>query len=338
MVAVDLEKYDYSKASESLIRATEDTIVERLPPRIKIREKALIELPHIMVLIDDPKKTVIEPLANVKTKLHELYDFDLMLNSGHLAGYLVDDAEIEVGIVKALHKLAEPAAFNKKYDLKNKKTLLFAVGDGNHSLATAKAIWEKKKQEAKTKNKTKLMNDPARYALVELVNVHDSGLHFEPIHRVLFGVKKDVLSEMKNVFKSKFSYKKAKDQESVIKEIDSQKKGKENEIQKIGFFSAKECGVIEISKPQANLAVGTLQIFLDKFLKEKKAENIDYVHGKDVVLQLGTKQGSAGFYLPAMEKSELFKTVIVDGALSRKTFSMGAADEKRFYMESRKIV
>ena len=329
VIALDLERYDYNKGSSSLIRATEGTIVDRLPPRMKIREGAALELPHILVLIDDPKRTVIEAAEAAKSKLHKLYDLDLMLGSGHLTGYAVDEA-LQEQLVAALRQLADPKDFATKYDLsENKPVLLFAMGDGNHSLATAKAVWEKLKPQVG-------MNHPARYALVEIENVHDEGLEFEPIHRVLFGLKKDLMTSLKSHFVKNFGYTKVASAEEMVRRVDTA----QGESQCIGLVlgsAQPEYGVIEIGHPTSNLPVGTIQAFLDPFLKEAGAEKIDYVHGGDVVKRLGSQPGNAAFYLPAMSKSALFKTVILDGALPRKTFSMGEAKEKRFYMEARKI-
>jgi hypothetical protein len=327
VLCLDLEAYDYTKGSSSLIRATEGTIVDRLPPRIKIREGATLELPHILVLIDDPNRTVIEPLTAAKSQLEKLYDFDLMLNSGHLAGYAVND-KFENQVVEALRALARPDVFAAKYNIgQDQPVLLFAMGDGNHSLATAKAIWEKMKPQVG-------MDHPSRYALVEIENVHDEGLDFEPIHRVLFGLKKDLFAELKKAFGANFSYKPVSNAEEMVRAVDAA----QGEKQAIGLVGGgKEFGVIEIANPTSNLPVGTIQAFLDNFLKEGGAEKIDYVHGEDVTVKLGSQPGNAGFYLPGMSKSDLFKTVILDGALPRKTFSMGEAHEKRFYMEARKI-
>jgi hypothetical protein len=327
MLCLDLERYDYNKGSSSLIRATEGTIVDRLPPRIKIREGADLEFPHILVLIDDPNKTVIEPLTIAKEKFEKLYDFDLMLDSGHLAGYAVN-TEFENGIVEALRGLAKPETFAAKYDVsKEEPVLLFAMGDGNHSLATAKAIWEKNKAQVG-------MDHPSRYALVEIENVHDEALEFEPIHRVLFGLKKDVFAEMKAFFGGDFSYTPLASGAEMTSRVDNA----DGEKQAIGIVGGgQQFGVIEIANPATNLAVGTIQAFLDGFLKNGGAEKIDYVHGEDVVERLSLQNGNVGFYLAGMHKNELFKTVIVDGALPRKTFSMGEAREKRFYMEARKI-
>ena len=327
MLCLDLECYDYNKGSSSLIRATEGTIVDRLPPRIRIRQCATIELPHILVLIDDPQHTVIEPLSAAKPKLEKLYDFDLMLDSGHLAGYAVSD-EYENQVVAALRDLVKPETFSAKYSVgKDEPVLLFAMGDGNHSLATAKAIWEKMKPQVG-------MDHPSRYALVEVENVHDDVLEFEPIHRVLFGLKKDLFAELKKTFGDNFSYTEVANGAEMTQRVDSAEGGK----QAIGLVGGgKSFGVIEITNPSSNLAVGTIQSFLDVFLKNGGAEKIDYVHGEDVVERLALQAGNAGFYLAGMDKSELFKTVILDGALPRKTFSMGEAKEKRFYMEARKI-
>jgi hypothetical protein len=327
VLCLDLEAYDFTKGSSSLIRATEGTIVDRLPPRMKIREGALLELPHILVLIDDPNCTVIEPLRDAKSKLEKLYDFELMLDSGHLTGYAVNE-EFENKVVDALRGLAKPETFAAKYSIgKDQPVLLFAMGDGNHSLATAKAIWEKIKPQVG-------MDHPARYALVEIENVHDEGLEFEPIHRVVFGLKKDLSAELEKAFGANLTYKPVASAEEMVEAVDSA----QGEKQAIGLVGGgKGFGVIEIANPASNLPVGTIQSFLDTFLKEDGAEKIDYVHGEDVTVKLGSQPGNAGFYLPGMSKSDLFKTVILDGALPRKTFSMGEAREKRFYMEARKI-
>ncbi|HET7142654.1 MAG TPA: DUF1015 domain-containing protein [Anaerolineales bacterium] len=327
MLCLDLERYDYNKGSSSLIRATEGTIIDRLPPRIKIRQGAAMELPHILVLIDDPNHTVIEPLSAASPKLEKLYDFDLMLDSGHLAGYAVS-IDYENKVVAALRDLAKPETFAAKYGIgKKEPVLLFAMGDGNHSLATAKAIWEKMKPQVG-------MDHPSRYALVEIENVHDEGLEFEPIHRVLFNISKDLFAALESTFGANFTYTTVASRHEMIQRVDSAE-GRKQAIGLVG--GGKKFGVIEIAHPSSNLAVGTIQSFLDAFLKDGGAEKIDYVHGEDVVERLALQPGNAGFYLAGMHKSELFKTVILDGALPRKTFSMGEAREKRFYMEARRI-
>ena len=203
------------------------------------------------------------------------------------------------------------------------------MGDGNHSLATAKAIWEKNKSQVG-------MDHPSRYALVEIENVHDEGLEFEPIHRVLFGLKKDLFTELKKTFGENFTYTEVENGDEMIQKVDSAE-GEKQAIGLVGGAAGKLFGVIEIAHASSNLAVGTIQSFLDAFLKDGGAEKIDYVHGADVVERLALQPGNAGIYLAGMHKSELFTTVILDGALPRKTFSMGEAREKRFYMEARKI-
>ena len=327
ILCLDLESYHYNKGTSSLIRATEGTIVDRLPPRIKVRQGAAMELPHILVLIDDPDRMVIESLSLAKSKFEKLYDFDLMLDSGHLTGYAVN-ADFEKHVIGTLRGLAKPETFAAKYGVgADQPVLLFAMGDGNHSLATAKAIWEKMKPQVG-------MNHPSRYALVEIENVHDEGLEFEPIHRVLFNIKKDLFAELKKTFGENFTYTEVANGDEMTQRVDSA----EGEKQAIGLVGGgKRFGVIEIAHASSNLAVGTIQSFLDAFLKDGGAEKIDYVHGEDVVERLALQPGNAGFYLAGMHKSELFKTVILDGALPRKTFSMGEAHEKRFYMEARKI-
>jgi hypothetical protein len=327
VLALDLECYDFTKGSTSLIRATEGTIVERLPPRMKIRSGAALELPHILVLIDDPAKTVIEPLAAAKKSFKKAYDFDLMFDSGHLAGYFVDSAH-EDGLVAALRALAQPGAFAAKYGLADDKpVLLFAMGDGNHSLATAKAIWEQLKS-------TVGMDHPARYALVEIENVHDEALEFEPIHRVLFGLKTDIYAAMQASFGANYTYTPVASAEEMVKTVNAGDPAR----QLMGLVGGGQgFGVVGIANPSTNLPVGTIQAFLDPFLKQGGAEKIDYVHGADVTVRLGQQPGNVGIYVPGMSKGELFKTVILDGALPRKTFSMGEAREKRFYMEARKI-
>jgi hypothetical protein len=327
VLALDLEKYDYQKGARSLIRATEGTIVDRLPPRIKIREGARLELPHILVLIDDPEHLVIQPVARQKNNLTRLYDFELMLGSGHLQGYAIDRPELESQVIQALRNLADPGHFASKYGLAgDHPVLLYAMGDGNHSLATAKAYWEKIKPQAG-------LDHPARYALVEIENVHDDGLEFEPIHRVLFSLKSDLLNALQAFFPGRLQIHPVENFAQMTERVDHHA----GSSQVIGFCSGEQRSILEITRPEANLPVGTLQPFLDQYIADAGAEKIDYVHGQEVLFELASQRLNAGFYLPAMSKDELFRTVILDGALPRKTFSMGEAHEKRFYMESRRI-
>lgn len=310
---VDLECYDYNAGSSSLIRATEGTVITRLPPRVAVRRNASLELPHIMVLVDDPDKQLIEHLTYETDRMEEVYDFDLMERGGHITGYLVPE-DLQADVCEILNTLARPHDFARKYDAKGKPVLLFAIGDGNHSLAAAKAAYEEKKQHTPQEQWADL---PARYALVELVNLHDESLEFEPIHRVCFDVDADELMK------------------DFLAAYPGAHYG-EGEGHTITYVFDTEVGKITIPKPTTQLPVGTLQDFLDQWMQTHSGR-IDYVHGDDVTWELGRKPGNIGFLLPAMGKDELFKTVIFDGALPRKTFSMGEAHDKRFYLEARKI-
>lgn len=309
---VDLEDYSYEKGSQSLIRATEGTVLERIPPRVRVRENASLELPHVMLLIDDEKKEIIEGLTDKVTSEEVVYDFDLMQNGGHVKGYKIPENLMD-GIFKGLEELADKNNFEAKYNVKDKGVLLFSVGDGNHSLATAKACYENLK---KTMSEEEAKNNPARYALVEVVNLHSDALEFEPIHRVVFGVEP------------------AKMIEEFEKYYDVSRTPGEG--QKVEYVYEGKNETLYIKNPKSNLAVGSLQMFIDSYIKEHGGK-VDYIHGDDVTKELGSKPGNIGFLLPPMAKTELFKTVILDGALPRKTFSMGHSYDKRYYLEARKI-
>lgn len=334
MVALDLEQYDYRPGAATLIRATEGTILDRLPPRIRVREKAHIELPHIMVLIDDPERTVIEPLCDRQLPL--VYDFPLMQQGGHLKGWQVNDPTAIEQVAAALTRLAEPQRFAQRYQVEDKPVVLYAMGDGNHSFATAKAIWEKLKEA--TDDRAAIMDHPARYALVELVNIHDPGLEFEAIHRVLFDIDFDRLCTQAETFYreagARFSCEICSDLDALP---EKSRRLKEKGRHLIPFIAGERCGLFVIDNPPLHLVVATLQALLDRFLEDHPKVRIDYIHGEGTVTALGKRPGNLGFYLPALSKHDLFKTIILDGALPRKTFSMGEADEKRFYMECRKI-
>lgn len=338
VVALDLERYDYNKGSKSLIRATEGTILDRLPPRIKIRKDALIELPHIMVLVDDPGMALIEPLSQYanKSEIKPVYDFDLMQNGGKIKGFYLKDSKLIDGFIDAIEQLSNVDEFNRKYNLKGvEDVLLFAMGDGNHSFATAKAIWEDIKVNLSEEERE---SHPARFALVEIVNVHDSGLNFEPIHRVLFNTRENFENEMINYFQTKGI-------DFLIEEIHNEISTKYQEYMssnideisnKFIFLSLKGNKIYTINDKDNVLTVGSIQIFLDQYLKNVTDSKIDYIHGFEEVKSL-VNENNVGLIMPPMKKSDLFKTVILNGALPRKTFSMGEADEKRFYLEARMI-
>lgn len=295
--AIDLEQYDYRSGSKSAVRATEATVVERIPPRLEIRKDAEIELPHIMILIDDPKKTVIEPMG-IKP-LEKLYDFPLMQGGGRISGYLLRQGEI-AEIDRALAGLQRSCE------------MLFAMGDGNHSLATAKEHYEQLKRENPGAD---LSNHPARYALCEIVNLHSEALEFEAIHRIV---------NVKNPEKMLFEM-------SETLHLSGLKSD-----QKVTIHRGDKHRTLYILKPTSKLAVGSIQNFLDDYLR-RNGGTIDYIHGADVLKRLAEADGAAGFELEPMRKEDLFPAVVADGALPRKTFSMGHAADKRYYLEARKI-
>ncbi len=287
--AIDLSDYEYEPGKKALTRATEQTVAERIPPRVKIRKDAPLEFPHVLVFIDDPDDTVIGSVSKDKKTLRKLYDFNLMQKGGHIEGYQLT-GNVQNKINDALANLV-------------KNGFLFAVGDGNHSLATAKECYKQSGTE------------PARYALVEIVNIHNPAIEFEPIYRVLFGA----------------------DRKAVIKYLEERNAAESGE--KLHTFEISDkFGSEKLSLvPTSKLPVGTLQGYLDDYLKENPDVEIDYIHGTDEVVRLCKEENAVGFIFDGMEKSDLFTAVDQDGSLPRKTFSMGHADDKRFYIEGRKI-
>ena len=327
VLALDLEHYDYRSGAQTLIRATEETIAERIPPRLRIRAGAQLELPHILVLIDDPGRTVIEPLVAKRNQLPCLYDTELMLGGGRISGHLVSNSTDVQHLLTSLTSLAYPDGVSVN-SAEGTAPLLFAMGDGNHSLATAKANWEQMKT---TLPKEECENHPARYALVEVENVHDENIIFEPIHRVVCGRGGE------RAVQTLLSYLKAQngDAATLVREAPSPTAG--THVHELPFVTGNTNGVFQVVNPVAPLAVGTLQNALDTLLLELDGVEVDYIHGADVVHQLAKSDNAIGFILPAVEKSDFFPTVIREGALPRKTFSMGEATEKRYYMECRQL-
>lgn len=309
---VDLAAYDYRPGSNALIRATEKTVPERVPPRMVIRRGAPVELPHVMLLIDDRARTVIEPLTGGCSEV--AYDHDLMQGSGHIKGYWVDKAA-QTRVLDALDALITPEAMQTRYGRADLSPLLFAVGDGNHSLAAAKACYEAIIDEI---GAAAAADHPARYALAEVVNLYDDSLNFEPIYRVIFEVDPArVAADFK-------AYAAALSGEAPCQSVRLQYGGTVNEI-------------VTIPTPVSGLAVGTVQQFLDAYLPTVPEATVDYIHGEDVVAELSARPGAIAFLYDGMKKEELFSAVIRDGSLPRKTFSMGHAADKRFYTEVRRI-
>lgn len=289
---IDLEEYEYTSGTDALIRATEATVIDRLPPRIEIRKNASLEMPHIMLLVDDPELSVIEPLGKNKDDYKPAYDFRLMKGGGIVKGWFLDKKSINK-VQNSLDNL-----------LKSKKDgMLFAVGDGNHSLATAKECYN-------------LSKDPKqRYALVELVNIHDKSIEFEPIYRVLFNVDPVEFIEHFKIYTDHMGG---------------------DGTQWFEYVSTKKSGFIEV-KSTAKLPIGTLQTYIDRYIQAHPNARVDYIHGSETVRTLCKAPNTLGFLFDGMKKSELFPAIAADGSLPRKTFSMGHAADKRFYIEARKI-
>ena len=269
-----------------------------------------------MLLADDLGRTVIEPLAAQTGGMELLYDFDLMEQGGHVRGWQLTGGQL-AQVAGALSALADPAAFNAKYGTKNQPVMLFAVGDGNHSLATAKECYERQKRLMPPEKWDTL---PARYALCELVNLHDSSLEFEPIHRVVFHTDPEALMD------------------ALVRRYPGSRRGKtrEGEGLPLRYLFAGTEGVVTVPASAARLPVGALQSFLDDYLMDH-AGRVDYIHGEDVAREFAARRGNIAFLLPPMAKEELFPSVIHDNVLPRKTFSMGHAEDKRYYVEGRKI-
>ena len=320
---IDLETYEWKPFSKANIRATEATIVERIPPRMEIRKGAPLELPHIMLLVNDKDDLLVG--ANKPTDGRApIYDGELMANGGHITGWALESKVDIEGVEKALNLIAEKNASP------DGSTFLFAVGDGNHSLATAKAVWDEYKKEHPEDK-----DSPVRYALIEIVNIYDTGLTFEPIHRVIFNIDNEALIK-KLAEKLNGNIKALDDADKVIKAV-------KDSWANFGFFyldsEGKQKNVLLETKIK-ELAVARLQPEIDAFLKELPDQSkveIDYIHGTDEVLKLGSKENSLGILLPPIAKDSFFETINGRGPLPRKSFSMGEADEKRFYLECRRL-
>ncbi len=293
IVSIDLDEYDFHEGSKAMMRATEKTVLERIPPRVEIRENAPLELPHVLVLIDDPEQTIIESLDKEKQNLHSLYNFSLMMDGGSIEGYAIEDEKMISSINKQIASL------------RKKDGLLYAVGDGNHSLATAKQCWENIKS---TLSKEEQETHPARFALVELNNLHDPDLVFEPIHRWIKNIDvNDLLSFL------------------------------QGDGQSIEVILNGKHSTIQLKNIDTELTLGVLQQLLDEYREAHPEMTMDYIHGEKSLEKLTKTPSSIGFLLKGIEKNSLFSVINADGCLPRKTFSMGEANEKRYYLEARKI-
>ena len=317
--AVDLDAYDYAKGSKPAIRPSESTVVERIPPRLKVRRGATLETPHVMMLADDADCTLIEPIGLIKNQLPPLYDGELMLGGGHLRGWAVEDPALIAGIDAALAALADPAAFARRWPAaKGQQPMVLAVGDGNHSLATAKAYWEELKP---TLSEEQRRTHPARWCLAEVCNVHSPAIEIEPIHRVVFGV------DAKELYAALDAWDQQQGSSTTMSD------------QRLRLADAHGESAVALANPPAPLTVGSVEAFLADFLPAHPGVTVDYIHGESTALALASDPAkpATAILLPDFAKADLFKGVVLGGVLPRKTFSMGHAEEKRYYVECRKI-
>jgi hypothetical protein len=310
---LDLEQYDYRENARCLVHPTEGIVEDRLPPRVEVRKRARLEMPHIVVFIDDPDCSVIDPIVYSLESPELLYDFDLMDGGGHIMGWYVGGQKA-VEVEKALQRLADPRVLEEKYHISSESPVVFAVGDGNHSLAAAKLYWEGLKQ---TLSNDERESHPARYCMVELVNIHDSSVNFEPIHRVIFDTDPGPFTEKAREFWA-----------------EAGKKGGRSYSIKLAYGS--ETRDIEVCFS----TIGELIEAADKFCEDYISAfggRLDYIHGDETALSMATRPGCAGVLLPKMDKRELFPSIIRNGAFPRKSFSIGHARDKRYYLECRLI-
>ena len=330
VIAVDLDSYEWKPFSKAMIRATEATVPERIPPRMKIRTGAPLELPHIMLLADDPQDELVGKTGELVKGGKALYDGDLQQKSGHITGWAVRDEKAFAHVADALKAIAE-----KGRD-KDGNTFLFAVGDGNHSLATAKAVWDEHKKEllAKGASQAEINASPVKYALVEIVNIYDAGLTFEPIHRVVF--KADNAALLAFIAQKLDGEVKTVESSAELEKLVSDKNASGA---RYGFIITEK-GKTSYTLLQTgitDLAIASLQPALDEFIKENPGVEIDYIHGTDETVELGSREGQTGILLPPIAKDSFFATINSRGPLPRKSFSMGEASEKRFYVEARRL-
>lgn len=301
---VDLEQYDFLPQTDAPVRATEKTVVERIPPRVRIREGAPLELPHVLLLCDDEEDAILGPLSSASGET--LYDFELMEGGGRIRGTLLSGAQA-AATVERLEQYEETV--RSRYADLTASPMLYAVGDGNHSLATAKTCYERLKEKLGPEAAAR---HPARWALAELGSLHDRSLRFAPIHRLVTGT----------------------DVQKLLASAETELGDAEGTA--IPWFSGDESGVLRLRLAPGQLAVGVLQGFLDRYLAEQSGE-IDYIHGDETLRELAGRPGSLGFLLPEIRKDAFFRGIITDGVLPRKTFSMGQAQDKRYYIEARRI-
>jgi len=321
LAALDLERYDWNKDSRTLIRASEETILDRIPPRKAIRRDAALEIPHILVLIDDPDETIIEPLSKNVSAFRQVYSTSLMERGGAVTAWRINEETEFHRLADGFHALLEKQ--------QGEDPFLFAMGDGNHSFATAKSCWLDIRKEL---SEEEMANHPARWALVEIQNIYDPGIVFEPIHRLLFSIEHQSFLETLGAFCASYETKPL----SSIDELNHHL-SLDDGVQRFGYKDEKRFLLFSLIDPASPLAAETIQNVIDRLL-EKRLATVDYTHGEEVTLRLGSLPTNAAIILPDFPKSSFFKTVREEGRLPRKTFSMGHAHQKRFYLEARKII
>ncbi len=317
LLAMDLEQYDYRIENKPLIRATEQTVLSRIPPRVKIRDGAPFEMPHVMLLMDDERDAVIGPLHAQRDGLKKIYDFDLMMGSGRIEGWLADDPALINSAIDAISRL-------HRHD-----NMLFCVGDGNHSLATAKTIWEEEKQHIPPHQRA---NHPLRYALCEIINLRDIAVEFMPIHRVIFGVNPTACAQ----FIVETLRERGVDAKLIFGRWRSETTDEDGKMQ-IPILYKDGAGRIVLENPEHVLAVGEVQDIFEKFVAKTPGAHIDYIHGDEAFMELATGYDCIGFYFPSLRKSTFFDLIIKCGVLPKKTFSLGEAEQKRYYLECRML-
>jgi hypothetical protein len=322
VVAVDLERYEYEAGSRTLIRATEQTILSRLPIRERIREGAPLELPHVMLLLDDPDDTVFAALESVRADLRALYDTELMLGGGRIRGYAVESEPALEAMAAPLEALADPVQLSCRYGTDDE--LLLAVGDGNHSLAAAKGVWESQKKAGADPD-----THPGRYALVEIVNLYDPALTIEPIHRVLFGVAPEAVAQTMRALAGA-SWEDVADVHTALQRA---------EAEDDGFCLLHEGGaaVFTVSGDDTALPQERVEAEIERLTESSQQAGIDYIHGTDELARVVRDSNGVGIAMPGLERELLFPRVVTSGPLPRKMFSMGEAFEKRYYLEARRI-
>lgn len=326
VLALDLEMYDFRPGSNSLIRPTEGTILERLPIRVQIRRNAPLEFPHVLILIDDPEKTVIEPLFAEASSQRPLYDSPLMEGAGHVTGHFLPAEKVGPRLKESLEALLRPGRLRNRYGTEDR--LLFAVGDGNHSLATAKSVWEEKKAGL---SPAEWENHPGRYALVEMVNLFDPGIQFEPIHRILTEVDpSDFLRYLRTREGISLIPAQPEETEDILG-------GSRGPLDDVAVVFGERVSFLSFPNNGGGRPAGVVDQLIEEYTQGEKDGRTDYIHGGETLVSLCKRADAVGFLLPSLRKDMLFPIIARDGLLPRKAFSIGEALEKRFYLEGRRI-